>query len=149
GDELATPGYATLGPAIRTRLATLEKGQLMVRHPHFSQPVFVRFPRPSMLSGRDGAERFPPEPPPSIESAVLRSLRTLDASITLDFVKEFVALHDEPDVLRARNATLRARPRDVRGYFRAQFKGRLAATPVAPSTVRPLRPAPTDDPYGF
>src|SRR5690606_7842478 len=30
-DELATPGYAVLSPAIRTRLATLEKGQLMVR----------------------------------------------------------------------------------------------------------------------
>lgn len=43
-DELATPGYATLAPATRTRLATLDKGELMVRHPHFTQPVFVRFP---------------------------------------------------------------------------------------------------------
>ena len=45
-DELATPGYAVLSPAIRTKLATLEKGQLMVRHPHFTQPMFVRFPDP-------------------------------------------------------------------------------------------------------
>src|SRR6185295_917572 len=47
-DELATPGYAVLSPATRTKLATLEKGQLMVRHPHFAQPIFVRFPRPAV-----------------------------------------------------------------------------------------------------
>ena len=58
-DELATPGYAVLSPATRTKLATLEKGQLMVRHPHFTQPIFVRFPRPAVMHGRDGAERFP------------------------------------------------------------------------------------------
>ncbi len=58
-DELATPGYAVLSAATRTKLATLEKGQLMVRHPHFAQPIFVRFPRPAVLRGRDGAERFP------------------------------------------------------------------------------------------
>src|SRR5207244_4528082 len=44
-DELSTPGYAVLSPATRTKLATLEKGQLMIRHPHFTQPIFVRFPR--------------------------------------------------------------------------------------------------------
>src|SRR4030081_704525 len=59
GDELATPGYAVLSPAIKTKLATLEKGQLMVRHPHFTQPIFVRFPRPSIMRGRDGSERYP------------------------------------------------------------------------------------------
>jgi len=25
----------------------------MVRHPHFAQPIFVRFPRPAILRGRD------------------------------------------------------------------------------------------------
>ena len=54
GDELATPGYAVLSPAIKTKLASLEKGQLMVRHPHFTQPIFVRFPRPAVMRGRDG-----------------------------------------------------------------------------------------------
>ena len=58
-DELATPGYAVLSPAVKTKLATLEKGQLMVRHPHFTQPIFVRFPRPAIMRGRDGAERYP------------------------------------------------------------------------------------------
>ena len=32
----------------------------MVRHPHFTQPIFVRFPRPAVLRGREGVERFPP-----------------------------------------------------------------------------------------
>ena len=59
GDELATPGYAVLSPAIKTKLATLEKGQLMVRHPHFTQPIFVRFPRPAVMRGRDGVSRYP------------------------------------------------------------------------------------------
>ena len=46
-DELATPGYATLSPATKIKLATLPKGELMVRHPHFTQPIFVKFPRPA------------------------------------------------------------------------------------------------------
>src|SRR5256886_13187524 len=59
-DELATPGYHVLSPATKIKLATLPIGELMVRHPHFTQPIFVRFPRPAVLRGRDGVERFPP-----------------------------------------------------------------------------------------
>ena len=65
-DELATPGYQVLSPAVKARLATLDKGQLMVRHPHFAQPVFVRFPRPAVMTGREGVERFPQAPEPSL-----------------------------------------------------------------------------------
>src|SRR2546422_399650 len=43
-DELATPGYQVLSPATKIKLATLPIGELMVRHPHFTQPIFVRFP---------------------------------------------------------------------------------------------------------
>src|SRR6201999_3104603 len=121
-DELATPGYAVLSAAVRTKLATLEKGQLMVRHPHFTQPVFVRFPRPAVLSGREGAERFPPAAEPTLEVAVMRSLRALDPSITLAWVLTTVALHDDEDVLRARRATEQARPADVKGFFRGQLR---------------------------
>ncbi|MBI4419486.1 MAG: ATP-binding protein, partial [Gemmatimonadetes bacterium] len=59
-DELATPGYQVLSPATKLKLATLPKGELMVRHPHFTQPVFLKFPRPAVLTGRAGVERFPP-----------------------------------------------------------------------------------------
>jgi len=147
-DELATPGYATLSPAVRTRLATLEKGQLMVRHPHFAQPVFVRFPRPAVLSGREGSERFPPAVVPTLEAAITRSLRTLDPAITLMFVQEFTALYPEAEVLRARDATLRARPDDVRAFFRAQFRTHIPVTVSAPPASAALRaPPPGDDPY--
>ena len=149
-DELASPGYATLAPAIRTKLSTLEKGQLMVRHPHFAQPVFLRFPRPAVLSGREGVERFPQAQEPTLEVAVTRSLRTLDRALTLERVKDAMALADEDEVLRARNRTLQARPDDVLAFFRAQLKRRVRAEVVDPARARrPLREVPADDPYGF
>ena len=149
-DELASPGYATLAPAIRTKLSTLEKGQLMVRHPHFAQPVFLRFPRPAVLSGREGVERFPQAQEPTLEVAVTRSLRTLDRALTLERVKDAMALADEDEVLRARNRTLQARPDDVLAFFRAQLKRRVRAEVVDRARARrPLREVPADDPYGF
>src|SRR2546421_4480163 len=77
-DELATPGYQVLSPATKIKLATLPIGELMVRHPHFTQPIFVRFPRPAVLRGRDGVERFPPAADLPFEDAVVRQLVKLD-----------------------------------------------------------------------
>ena len=148
-DELATPGYSVLSPAVKTKLATLEKGQIMVRHPHFTQPIFVRFPRPAIMRGRDGADQFPQAQDVSLEAAVLRSLRPLDPSLTLQWVQETTALHDQAEVIRARNATQRERPSDVRRFFKAQLAPVVAARPVARSAAPPVRTAPGDDPYGF
>lgn len=151
GDELATPGYAVLSPAVRTKLATLDKGQLMVRHPHFTQPVFVRFPRPAVMTGRDGAERFPSAVELTLDAAVVRALRPLDATVTLAWVQEITALYGEDEVLRARNATVLARPADVKAFFASQFRTHIparAALPARPAAV-PIRSAPADDPYGF
>jgi hypothetical protein len=148
-DELSTPGYAVLSPATRTKLATLEKGQLMVRHPHFTQPIFVRFPRPSVMQGREGSERYPQNSEVSIESAVLRSLRPLDPSITLPWVQDITALYTEQEVIRARNATLLARPDDVKAYFTAQFRKIIPAQPAPRPMAASIRSAPENDPYGF
>jgi hypothetical protein len=135
---------------VKTKLATLAKGQLMVRHPHFTQPVFVRFPRPAVMTGRAGVERFPQAAEPSLEASVTRSLRALDKSVTLAWVQEVVALRDEREVLAARDRTLYERPADVKAYFAAQFRGRVAPRVVAaPPTAAPLRAVPADDPYGF
>jgi hypothetical protein len=150
-DELATPGYATLSPATRTKLSALEKGQLMVRHPHFTQPIFVRFPRPAVMSGRDGAERFPQAEEPTLEEAVLRALRPLDPSLSLNWVKDVIALADADEVLRARGETLRVKPHDVKSFFEAQFR-RIVAPKVATRaqpTAPKLRALSDDDPYGF
>ena len=125
-----------LSPATRTKLATLEKGQLMVRHPHFTQPIFVRFPRPAVMRGRDGVERFPQADEPPLDVAVTRALRGSTRRSPLEWVKDVVGAVRGDDVLRARNATLRTRPDDVKAYFRAQFR-RI----VPPEMPRPPRRA--------
>jgi hypothetical protein len=148
-DELATPGYATLSPAVRTKLSSLEKGQLMVRHPHFTQPVFVRFPRPAVLRGRDGAKQYPRELDDTVETAVLARLRVLDASVSLQFVQDAAALHDERDLLKALRATELARPDDPKRFFLKQFGRQIAAKQIArPEGRAPVRALPADDPYG-
>jgi hypothetical protein len=148
-DELATPGYAVLSPAIRTKLATLEKGQLMVRHPHFTQPVFVRFPRPSIMRGRDGVEQFPQADGVGLDQAILRSLRALDGTVTLQWVQDAISIHEEQAVIRARNATIRSRPVDVKRFFVAQLPALIPSPAAKPRpTGVAIRSTPFDDPYG-
>lgn len=108
-DEIATPGYA-ISPATRAKLAALPKGELMVRHPQLTQPLFVRFPRPAMLPGRAGVERFPPAADLPFPQAVARQLRALDPSVTAPKVEALVDGRREDDVRRALHATRRARP---------------------------------------
>jgi hypothetical protein len=150
-DELATPGYAVLSVATKTKLATLEKGQLMVRHPHFAQPIFVRFPRPAVMRGRDGVERFPQAGDIGLDVAVMRSLRQLDPAVSLDWVKRTITGHEEAEVIRARNVTMQTRPERVQAFFESQFRRIVpteASSPPRPAPV-PIRSLPSDDPYGF
>jgi len=150
GDELATPGYAVLSPAIKTKLATLEKGQLMVRHPHFTQPVFVRFPRPAVMRGRDGVSKYPAAQAPTLHSAVLRTLRQFDPGLTLGWLQDVTQLATDDEILRARNDIVRTRPTDVRKVFSAHFRAAVAPrTAARPDAPAPLPSAPSDDPYGF
>jgi hypothetical protein len=148
-DELSTPGYTVLSPATKTKLATLEKGQLMIRHPHFTQPIFVRFPRPSVMQGREGAERYPQAGEIGLDVAILRSLRPLDPGITLPWVQDLIALYTEEEIIRARNATLLARPENVKAYFTAQFRKVIPAQPAARPMATTIKSAPENDPYGF
>jgi DNA helicase HerA-like ATPase len=154
GDELATPGYSILSPATRTKLATLEKGQLMVRHPHFTQPIFVRFPRPAVMQGRDGAEKFPQATDISLEHALYRSLRTVDPGVTLAWVKDQVALYDEGELIAAKNAAMVAKPANMRGFFESRLRKKIPAQPafnagLTPRETIPARSLPDDDPYGL
>jgi DNA helicase HerA-like ATPase len=147
-DELATPAYATLSPAVKIKLATLPKGELMVRHPHFTQPIFVRFPRPAVLSGREGVERFPPAPELPFAEAVIRQLRRLDRRVSAEAARALIDGRREDDVRRALAATRRERPDDALAFFSACL-GRRVAT--EPAVVR--RPVPAvkrgDEGYGF
>jgi hypothetical protein len=146
-DELATPGYATLSPATKIKLATLPKGELMVRHPHFTQPIFVKFPRPAVLASRDGIERFPPSGELSFADAVARQLRALDRRVSLDTVRALVEGRREDDVRRALAATRRERATDPFAFFKACLGRR-----VEPEVVAPRRGVPalrrSDDSYG-
>jgi len=138
-----------LSPATRTKLATLEKGQLMIRHPHFTQPIFVRFPRPSVMQGREGAERYPQASDVSIDVAILRALRPLDSTITLSWVQDTIGLYNEDEIIRARNATLLARPENVKAYFKSQFRKNIPAQPAPRPLAGSIKSAPENDPYGF
>ncbi len=145
-DELATPGYSTLSPATKIKLATMPKGELMIRHPHFTQPIFVRFPRPAVLTGREGVERFPPSPDVPFAQAVGRQLRQLGASVTDDAVAERIDGRRDTDVRQAVHATRRARPDDAWAFFLACL-GRVIPAEV-PATRRPIPSVMRhDDPY--
>jgi uncharacterized protein len=147
-DELSTPAYAMLSPATKIKLATLPKGELMVRHPHFTQPIFVRFPRPPVLGSREGIERFPPAVELPFADAVARQLRGLDRRVTADAVRALIDGRREDDVRRALGVTRRERPDDVLAFFTACLGRRVNGEVVASRRAVPaVRRA--DDGYGF
>jgi DNA helicase HerA-like ATPase len=146
-DELATPGYATLSPATKIKLATLPKGELMLRHPHFTQPIFVKFPRPAVLNSREGIERFPPGVELPFADAVVRQMRQLDRRVSGEAVRDLIAGRREDDVRRALAATRRERPQDVSAFFAACLGRRVNGEVVAARRGIPaLKHA--DEPYG-
>ena len=103
------------------------------------------------MSGRDGAERFPQATDVSLENALYRSLRELDPDITMAWVKDHAALYDEEDLIRARNATLLARPANVRAFFQSRLRSIVPVDATAATkrpVAAPLRPQPIGDPYG-
>ncbi len=146
-DELATPGYQVFSQATKIKLATMPKGELMVRHPHFTQAVFVRFPRPAVLSGPEGIKRFPPQVDISFQDAIVRQLTALDRSIAPAAVRDLIVDHHELDVRRAFLATKRTHPQDVLSYFTASLPKVVRREPTGRGNepVTPLRV--TDDPY--
>jgi DNA helicase HerA-like ATPase len=145
GDELAMPGYSTLSPATRAKLAAMPKGELMIRHPHFTHPIFVRFPRPAVLAGREGVEQFPPEADVPFAQAITRRLRRLDPEVTQAKVALLVEGRAEDDVRRALHATERARPAEPMAYFRSCL-GKAIGAEIR--EVRPTRSVKSSaDPY--
>jgi uncharacterized protein len=146
-DELATPGYATLSPAVKIKLATLPKGELMLRHPHFTQPIFVKFPRPAVLNSREGIERFPPAAELPFTEAVVRQLRQLDRRVSGEAVRALLEGRRDEDVRRALAATRRERPQDPYAFFTACLGRRVNGELVAHRRGIPaLKHA--DEPYG-
>src|SRR5690606_33974973 len=145
GDELALPAYSTLPQAVRAKLAALPKGELLVRHPHFTHPVFVRFPRPAALSGREGVEQFPPAADLPFDQAVVARLRRLDPAIKGDEVRDLIDGRPEHEVLRAIGVTVRERPADVMSFFRGCLRRVVGVDRVVPQRgITPLSADPQD-----
>jgi hypothetical protein len=146
-DELATAGYATISAATKIKLATLPKGELMLRHPHFTQPIFVKFPRPAVLNSREGIERFPPAAELPFADAVARQMRQLDRRVSADAVRALIEGRREDDVRRALSATRRERPADAYAFFTACLGRRVNGEIVAPRRGIPALKR-VDDSYG-
>jgi len=79
----------------------------------------------------------------------VRSLRVLDPAITLGWVQQAVGIREPEEIIRARNATVRERPADVRKFFLSQLRPVVAAQAVTRQPAAVVRSAPVDDPYGF
>ncbi len=57
-EELTNSSYRSFSQTTREELLQLEKGRLLLRHAHYSVPVFGRFPRPPVLMGKQGTDIF-------------------------------------------------------------------------------------------
>lgn len=57
-EELAQPGYGYFSAAVKEKLGALHPGEILLKHPHFAQPIFLRFPKPASMKGSDGMRRF-------------------------------------------------------------------------------------------
>ncbi len=121
-DELATPGYQVLSSATKEKLATLSKGQLMVRHPHFNQPIFVKFPRPNVLRGPDGTRMFPPSEDIELSEAIFRNLNRIDSSVTRNEIKDAIAGIDQEEAVRAMHQTMHRKTGDSAQEFRKAIR---------------------------
>jgi len=106
-DELASQGYSVMPSSVKAELTVLEKGKLLIRHPHFNQYIFVRFPRPPFMTSQDGAKTFPPVPQRSFEEAMIINFKRIDPKIKSNEVKEAICGVDEEEIKRAFNETER------------------------------------------
>jgi len=131
-DELSTPGYQVLSRAEREKLATLSKGQLMVRHPHFSQAIFVKFPRPNILRGSDGIKLFPEAGELSLEDVAVRVCREYDRTVTTDAVRAVVEESDRESVINALNRIRLECPPDPLAVLKKLAKSQPQVAPAGP-----------------
>lgn len=121
-DELATSGYSVMPSTVKAELAVLEKGKLLIRHPHFNQYIFVRFPRPSIMASQDGIKKFPPVPERTFEEAMVYNFKRLDNKIKANDVKDAIFGVNEDEVIRAFNETERKGKDKPLEYFKNNLR---------------------------
>lgn len=106
-EELAQPGYSYFTSAVREKLGSLNPGEVLIKHPHFKQPIFLRFPRPACLNGSDGMRRYPAQTV-SLQGQVLRV--ACDKGLVAQMVQDLLIERDpsEEDLRRALNDLMKS-----------------------------------------
>ena len=117
-DELASQGYSVIPSSIKAELTVLEKGKLLIRHPHFNQYIFVRFPRPPFMTSQDGSKKFPPVAERNFEDAMIINFKRLDHKIKANDIKNAICDVDKEEVKRAFNETERKGKDNPLEYFK-------------------------------
>lgn len=117
-DELASQGYSVMPSSIKAELTVLEKGKLLIRHPHFNQYIFVRFPRPPFMTSQDGSKTFPPVAERSFEDAMIMNFKRLNSKIRANDIKEAIFEVSQDEIKRAFNETERKGKDNPLEYFK-------------------------------
>jgi hypothetical protein len=156
-EELAQPGYAIFGDAAKEKLGALAPGEMLVRHPYFNQPIFVRFPRPALMRGQDGLKTYPPAPDLPLEDAVWQHLRRLNPAIERNAVADLIARtrngNGEPNrdaVIGAMHKVLVSQPApdEVLRAFERALPTRVPTHQVGSNALPDDTPLPIDAPLG-
>ncbi|OGI26495.1 MAG: hypothetical protein A2287_10235, partial [Candidatus Melainabacteria bacterium RIFOXYA12_FULL_32_12] len=104
-DELANQGYSVMPSTIKAELTVLEKGKLLIRHPHFNQYIFVRFPRPAIMTSQDGMNKFKSAPERNFEDAMILNFKRLDKNLRATDIKDAIIGVESDEIIRAFNET--------------------------------------------
>lgn len=156
-EEMAQPGYNIFGNAVKEKMGALAPGEMLVRHPYFNQPIFVRFPRPAILRGQDGLQMYKPEPDKPLEDAVWENLRRLNPNLSRNAVADIIARtangNGEPDrdrVIAAMQKTLTLHPAsdEVLKVFEREVPKPVAARRIEDDSFAPETAMPIDFPVG-
>jgi len=156
-EELAQPGYAIFGDAAKEKLGALAPGEMLVRHPYFNQPIFVRFPRPALMRGQDGLKTYPPAPDLPLEDAVWQHLRRLNPAIERNAVADLIARtrngNGEPNrdaVIGAMHKVLVSQPApdEVLRAFERALPTAIHPHRVESNALPDDTPLPIDAPHG-
>ncbi len=76
-EEMSQPGYSYFSPAMKEKLGALKPGDVLLKHPHFAQPIFLSFPMPAYLKGQDGMKQYPQARPLSLRELILGEVKRL------------------------------------------------------------------------
>jgi hypothetical protein len=92
-EELAQSAYCYFSPAVKEKLGALKPGEVLLKHPHFAQPVFLSFPVPACMKGQDGLRRFPQAKPMPLYDLIVNEVKRLrgdvnQAKAALDLISQ-------------------------------------------------------------